>query len=166
VEENCDKQSHVASERASLLYSALSERHSCLEKYKKTICLYAQLLYTGVLDKVGLNRLWVRFHFLVSWGGVRLNALGTSATNWPIVPAPGDRWWTWNSRRNENWQAKPKYSEKTCPSSTLSTTNPTWYDLGSNPDLHCRKPATNRLSYGTGLAMGYMRVERLFHNVI
>jgi hypothetical protein len=29
--------------------------------------------------------------FLVSWGGVRLCPLGTSATNWPIVPAPGDR---------------------------------------------------------------------------
>jgi hypothetical protein len=28
---------------------------------------------------------------LVSWGGVRLGPLGTSATNWPIVPAPDDR---------------------------------------------------------------------------
>jgi hypothetical protein len=28
---------------------------------------------------------------LVSWGGVRLSPLGTSATNWPIVPAPDDR---------------------------------------------------------------------------
>jgi hypothetical protein len=28
---------------------------------------------------------------------------------------------------------KPKYSKKTCPSSTLSTTNPTLQDLGSNP---------------------------------
>jgi hypothetical protein len=28
-------------------------------------------------------------------------------------------WW------NEDWQGKPKYSEKTCPSATLSTTNPT-----------------------------------------
>jgi hypothetical protein len=28
--------------------------------------------------------------FLVSWGGVRLSPLGTSATNWPIVPAPDD----------------------------------------------------------------------------
>jgi hypothetical protein len=26
---------------------------------------------------------------------------------------------------DENWQGKPKYSEKTCPSTTLSTTNPT-----------------------------------------
>jgi hypothetical protein len=28
--------------------------------------------------------------FLVSWVGVRLSPLGTSATNWPIVPAPDD----------------------------------------------------------------------------
>jgi hypothetical protein len=28
---------------------------------------------------------------LVSWGGVRLSPLGTSATNWPIVPAPDGR---------------------------------------------------------------------------
>jgi hypothetical protein len=29
-------------------------------------------------------------------------------------------------------QGKPKYSEKTCPSATLSTTNPTGSDPGSN----------------------------------
>jgi hypothetical protein len=29
--------------------------------------------------------------FLVSWGGVRLSPLGTSATNWLILPAPDDR---------------------------------------------------------------------------
>jgi hypothetical protein len=29
--------------------------------------------------------------FLVSWGGVRMSPFGTSATNWPIVPAPDDR---------------------------------------------------------------------------
>jgi hypothetical protein len=28
---------------------------------------------------------------LVSWGGVRPGPLGTSATNWPTVPAPDDR---------------------------------------------------------------------------
>jgi hypothetical protein len=28
--------------------------------------------------------------FLVSWGVVRLSRLGTSATNWPILPAPDD----------------------------------------------------------------------------
>jgi hypothetical protein len=47
-----------------------------------------------------------------------------------------------------NWHGKPKYSVKTCPSATLSTTNPTWPDLGSNPGCHGGKQATNSLSYG------------------
>jgi hypothetical protein len=38
---------------------------------------------------------------------------------------------------------------KTCPSATLSTTNPTWTDLGSNSALRGERPATNRLSHGT-----------------
>jgi hypothetical protein len=38
---------------------------------------------------------------------------------------------------------------KTCPSATLSTTNPTWTDLGSNPALCGERSATNRLNYGT-----------------
>jgi hypothetical protein len=46
---------------------------------------------------------------------------------------------------------KNNYSEKTCPSATLSTTNPTWPDLGSNPGRRGWKPATNRLNYGTAL---------------
>jgi hypothetical protein len=48
---------------------------------------------------------------------------------WPIVPAPDDRWWPlWRNWWNEDWQGKPKYSEKTCPSATLFTSNPTWLD--------------------------------------
>jgi hypothetical protein len=42
-----------------------------------------------------------------------------------------------------------KYSDKTCPSSTLSTTNSTWIYPDSNPGRQGGKPATNRLSYGT-----------------
>jgi hypothetical protein len=38
---------------------------------------------------------------------------------------------------------------KTCPSATLSTSNPTWTDPGSNPGLRGKRPATNRLSHGT-----------------
>jgi hypothetical protein len=80
-------------------------------------------------------------------GGVQMGPLGTSATEWPIVPAPSDNvdgefWW------NEDWQGKPKYSGKTCPSATFSTTNPTWPDPGLNPGSRGGKPATNRLSYG------------------
>jgi hypothetical protein len=57
-------------------------------------------------------------YFLIPW-------CRTSANIWPIVPAPDDNW------QNENWQEKPKYSEKACSSAALSTTNPTWCDLGS-----------------------------------
>jgi hypothetical protein len=32
-------------------------------------------------------------------------------------------------RMNE-WQEKPKYSDKTCVSAALSTTDPTWLDPG------------------------------------
>jgi hypothetical protein len=45
-------------------------------------------------------------------------------------------------------QGKPKYSEKTCPSDALSTTNPTCCP-DANPGRRGGKPATNRLSYGT-----------------
>jgi hypothetical protein len=38
---------------------------------------------------------------------------------------------------------------KTCPSATLSTTNPTWTDPGSNPGLRDGMAAANRLSHVT-----------------
>jgi hypothetical protein len=47
------------------------------------------------------------------------------------------------------WLARePKYSEKTCPSAALSTTNPTCCP-DTNPGRRGGEPATNRLSYGT-----------------
>jgi hypothetical protein len=46
-----------------------------------------------------------------------------------------------------------KYLEKTYSSATLSTTNPTLLDLGSNLGRHSGKTATKRLSYGTTLTM-------------
>jgi hypothetical protein len=50
---------------------------------------------------------------------------------------------------NEIDRGKPTTHRKTCPSATLSTTNLTWIDLGSNPGLRGERPATNRLSHGT-----------------
>jgi hypothetical protein len=44
------------------------------------------------------------------------------------------------------------------PSATLSTTNPTWSDLGSKPGRRGGKPATNRLSYGTALFQSFISV--------
>jgi hypothetical protein len=61
---------------------------------------------------------------------------------WPIVPAPDDRWWwSWRNWWNEDWQWKPKHSENTCLSATLSTTNPTLLDPGLNPGRRGEKPA-------------------------
>jgi hypothetical protein len=45
-------------------------------------------------------------------------------------------------------RGKPTSRRKTCPSATLSTTNLTWTDPGSNPGLRGERPATNRLSHG------------------
>jgi hypothetical protein len=56
-------------------------------------------------------------------------------------------------RWNDTDRGKPKYSGKTCPSVTLSTTNPTWTDPGSNPGLRGGRPAANRLSHGTAFHM-------------
>jgi hypothetical protein len=49
-------------------------------------------LLTADLENLRFAKLWYSlvFFFLVSWGGVRLSSLGTSATDWPIVPAPDD----------------------------------------------------------------------------
>jgi hypothetical protein len=102
---------------------------------------------------------------------VRLNPLGTSATIWPIVPAQDGRWWwwwwwwVWSSRWNENWQGKPKYSEKILPSAILSTVNPTWSDLGSNPGRRCRKQATNHLTYDTAWKISYITNCKIYHFV-
>jgi hypothetical protein len=41
-----------------------------------------------------------------------------------------------------------RYWEKSCPSATLFTTNPTWAALELKPGLHSEKPVTNNLSYG------------------
>jgi hypothetical protein len=84
----------------------------------------------------------LRYFFLVSCGG------GETASKWLIVPAPDDRWWwVWSNWWNENWQGKPKYSEKTCPGANLSTTNLTWRILGSNPGRRHGKPATMARPY-------------------
>jgi hypothetical protein len=61
-----------------------------------------------------------------------------------------------------NWHGKAEeLGEKTCPSATLSTTNPTWTDPGSNPGLRCGRPAANRLSHGTAEITIYCKTSTL-----
>jgi hypothetical protein len=82
-------------------------------------------LYSPIL---GPGRLHETFRFIsvtksrtvsrTPWTGDQLVARPLHV--WP-------RWlWGWRIWWNERfWQGKPKYSEKTCPDATLSTTNPT-----------------------------------------
>jgi hypothetical protein len=51
-------------------------------------------------------------------------------------------------RRSDADSGKLKDSEKSCPSATLSTTNPTWILAGRKMNLCGEKPATNRPCYG------------------
>jgi hypothetical protein len=50
---------------------------------------------------------------------------------------------------------------KTCPSTTLSTTNLTWNDPGSNTSLRGDRPATNRLRHGTAMLVAYSTLSNL-----
>jgi hypothetical protein len=52
---------------------------------------------------------------------------------------------------NEIDMEKPKIQGKTCPSTTLSTTNTTWTESGKKPGLGDDRPATYRLSHDTAL---------------
>jgi hypothetical protein len=61
--------------------------------------------------------------------------------------------WGWRIWWNQDWIGKPKYSEKTCPSATLSNTNPTWPAPGANPGRRGGKSATNRLSYDSAYVL-------------
>jgi hypothetical protein len=56
--------------------------------------------------------------------------------------------WGTKQQWNDTDRVEPKDSEKTCPIATLSTTNPTWTDLGMNPGIQNEKLMTNCLSYG------------------
>jgi hypothetical protein len=59
------------------------------------------------------------------------------------------RWlWWWRNWWNDDWQGKPKYSEKIRPSVALPTTNPTCCP-DANLGRRGGKPASNRLDYGT-----------------
>jgi hypothetical protein len=80
---------------------------------------------------------------LVPWGGGETEFPWYVGHYWPTVPAPGERWWwAWSSRWGDNWQGNWNTRRKPPPSATLSNTNATWPDLGSNPGHRSGRPAT------------------------
>lgn len=48
---------------------------------------------------------------------------------------------------------KPKYSEQNPRFTTFCTINSTWTDVGLNPGMCDKRPASNHLSYGTALIL-------------
>jgi hypothetical protein len=84
---------------------------------------------------------------------VRLSPLGTSATN-GLLYQPRmidyDKCGAVGGMRIGRGIRSTR--KKTCLSDTLSTTNPTWSDPGSNRVRRGGKPATNRLSYGKAMS--------------
>jgi hypothetical protein len=82
-------------------------------------------------------------------GGVQLGPLGTSATNWPTVPAPGDYedgefGGMMIGRGNRSTRRKPPQCHFVHHKFHMI-----W--RGANPARRGGKSATNRLSYGTAL---------------
>jgi hypothetical protein len=85
----------------------------------------------------------------VGEGGVQLGPLGTAATNRPIMPAPGD----YDDGENlvEWWLAgETEVLGEYLPQCHFIHHKSQMSWPGANPGRRGGKPATNRLSYGTG----------------
>jgi hypothetical protein len=94
----------------------------------RTVCSSETLLifYQILRHYMGGDRLSL---FFFSWDVVRLCPLGTSAANWPIVPAPDDRRWMWSSLWNENRQGSWSTGREPVPAPLCQTQIPhdfTW----------------------------------------
>jgi hypothetical protein len=64
-----------------------------------------------------------KFFFLICIVGGEIKVHSTLRAPMAYCASPGWLWW-WRNRWND-WQGKPKYSEKTCSSAAVSTSNPT-----------------------------------------
>jgi hypothetical protein len=104
------------------------ERRKILPLQRLQLLLLGRLALSQSLYQLCCPVSTVEKRLRMGWGWVYLACWPLF---WSMVRSLDDRWWwMWNSRWNENWEGKPKYSEKTYPSATLSTTNPTWPYLG------------------------------------
>jgi hypothetical protein len=93
----------------------------------------------GISDSRYLLYQSLAFFNWYSGGGVQLGTLGTAATNGLLCQLP----MIMMEKLVDWWSAgETKYSEKTCPSAALSTTNPT-YCPDANPGRRGEKPASN-----------------------
>jgi hypothetical protein len=110
-------------------------------------CVDAQLLMHGSSSAyVCIRSCWVTCFFLlilIVWG---CSPYWIHSARRPLLAyctCPG--WLSgWRIWWNKDWQMKSKYSEKTCPSASLFTTNPSWPDAGAKPDQRLSASAMAR----------------------
>jgi hypothetical protein len=82
----------------------------------------ASALQSYAFIKITYLLTYCRKLFFFFFSNLCRETLGTAATTGLLYRW----WWVWRNWRNEDWQGKPKYSAKTYPRATLSTTNHTW----------------------------------------
>jgi hypothetical protein len=125
-----------------------SEPQECNPSSLTMVLLLSQQRQYLLTSFLHIRRLASFFFSLFGWGDTE--------TAWyldqHLVYCTCTGWWlrVWRSRWDE-WQGIPTYWETTCPSDALSTINPTWSDLGSNPDRRGGTPVIKLLSYGTAI---------------
>jgi hypothetical protein len=107
--------------------------------FRCLLTLYRWLKELCLLDSRDISRLiippiWIcrGGNHILQYGYIFFFNSHSGGWNWvhsarrPVYcTCPGWLWW-WRIWWNEDWQGKPKYSEETCSSATLSTTNQTW----------------------------------------
>jgi hypothetical protein len=103
-------------------------------------------IYTGRGPRSWLN---AYFAYFFPEGGVDLVPKRGCLLTLAYYAFP--RWYEFGERRSNDMLTGEhrRTRRKTCPSATLSTTNPTWIDQGVNPGLRCERPTTNDLTHGT-----------------
>jgi hypothetical protein len=107
------------------------------------------MYFLPLMDESSLKRYVVYYTITFLWGrGVEPSPV------WPLLAYCTSSGRCVCSNRWNAWQGKPKYSEKTCSSTSLFTTNLTWSDPGRRGGM----PVTKRLSYGTIQQLPYWTV--------
>jgi hypothetical protein len=129
---------------------AFSKRSWCMSSvtwHEILVRVSVQAAINGrdVVQKKGLTHaiFMIYLGFVVRVYGVRL-CLWTAASSGPTLHPAGDTW-VWNTDGMILTEENQRTQGKHCTSSTLSTTNPTWANLG----LRGETPLTNRLSRAT-----------------